>query len=60
MYTTLIKSTPYLLILIGLLLLFFLGMALQAGVCQLLGIVMVIEKLWPEKWEADKKKKLEL
>lgn len=51
------KSTPYLLILLGLLLLFYMGMAIPAGVCLLLGIVMVFEYIWPEEWEADKKKK---
>lgn len=42
---------PYLLILLGLFLLFFLGQALVAGVFILLGIVIVIEKKWPEQWE---------
>lgn len=50
------RMLPYLLILIGLILLFFVDQAIPAGVCFLLGIVMVIEKIWPEEWEADKKR----
>ena len=53
MSPTLIKLLPYLLILFGLLLLFFIGQAEAAGVCLLLGIVMVILQIWPEKWGAD-------
>ncbi len=44
------KGLPYLLILFGLLLLFILGQAIPAGVCFLIGIVMIIEGFWPEKW----------
>ena len=46
------KLYPYLLILLGLFLLFFIGQAEVAGVCLLIGIVMVIESIWPEEWEA--------
>lgn len=53
MNTTLKKLSPFLLILLGLLLLFFIGQAEAAGVCLLLGIVMVILQIWPEKWGAD-------
>lgn len=53
MNTTLKKLSPFLLILLGLLLLFFIGQAKAAGVCLLLGIVMVILQIWPEKWGAD-------
>ena len=53
MNTTLKKLSPFLLILLGLLLLFFIGKAEAAGVCLLLGIVMVILQIWPEKWGAD-------
>ncbi len=56
MNTTLKNLSPYLLILFGLLVLFFMGMAEVAGICLLIGIVMVIESIWPEKWEADKLK----
>lgn len=49
------KASPYLLILLGLFLLFYMGMAIPAGVCLLLGIVMIIEQIWPEEWEAEKK-----
>lgn len=48
------KFYPYLLILLGLLILFIIGQPTIAGVCLLLGIVMVLESIWPEKWEADK------
>ena len=50
------KSLPYLLILLGLCLLFFMDQAPAAGVCLLLGIVMIILQIWPEKWEAEKQK----
>ena len=48
------KLSPYLIILLGLFLLFFLGQAEASGVCMLMGIVMVIESIWPEKWDANK------
>lgn len=44
------KFYPYLLILLGLFLLFFVGKAEVAGVCILIGVVMIIESIWPEKW----------
>lgn len=50
MNTRLKNSSPYLLILLGLLLLFFVGQAVLADVCFLLGIVMIILRIWPEKW----------
>lgn len=60
MNTALKKTTPFLLLLLGLFMLFMMGNVMIAGVCILLGIVMVIERIWPEKWEADKNKKQEL
>ena len=48
MNPTLKKFSPYLLILFGLFLLFFINQAIPAGVCLLIGIVMVIENIWPE------------
>lgn len=54
------KTSPYLLILLGLFLLLWMGQAPTAGVCLVIGIVMIIEKIWPEEWEADKKKELKL
>lgn len=51
------KLLPYLVLLVGLFLLFYMGMAVYAGVFLLLGIVMVIESIWPEEWETEKKKK---
>lgn len=53
MTPTLIKILPYLLVLFGLLLLFFIGQAIPAGVCFLIGIVMIEERKWPEKWGQD-------
>ena len=53
------KLYPYLLILFGLFLLFIIGQAEVAGVCIIIGIVMFMEKIWPEDWEADKLKKHE-
>lgn len=50
------KFYPYLIILFGLFVLFFIGYAPVAGVCLLLGIVMIIESKWPEEWETDKKR----
>ncbi len=55
MNMTLKKLSPCLLILLGLFLLFYLGQAEAAGVCVLVGIVMVIESIWPEKWGEKKK-----
>lgn len=55
MNTALKKLSPYLLILFGLLLLFFIKQPEAAGVCILVGIVMIIESIWPEKWEAEKR-----
>lgn len=49
---------PYLLILLGLLILLIIGIAPVAGVCFLIGIVMILEQKWPEQWEADKNKSL--
>ena len=60
MNTALKKLTPFLLILLGLFVLMLMGNVIVAGVCLLFGIVMVIERIWPEKWEADKNKKQEL
>lgn len=54
MNPTLKKSLPYFLILLGLSLLFYMEMAPVAGVCFLLGIVIIIEKIWPEKWGTEK------
>jgi len=49
------KVFPYLLILLGILLLLFGGQPIPAGVCFLIGIVMVLERIWPEKWGPDEK-----
>ena len=47
------KVIPYLLILIGFLLLLYINMPIPAGIFFLLGIVMIIEAIWPEKWGTD-------
>ncbi len=47
------KIFPYLLILLGILLLLFLGQPIPAGVCFLIGVVVIIERIWPEKWGTD-------
>lgn len=46
------KYYPYLLILLGLFLLLWMNQAPAVGVCLLLGIVIVFEQIWPEKWDA--------
>ncbi len=51
------KLSPYFLILLGLFVLFIVGKAEVAGVCLLIGIVMVFESIWPEEWETEKRKK---
>lgn len=40
----------------GLFLLFWMNQAPAAGVFLTLGIVMILERIWPERWEADKRK----
>lgn len=47
------KYSPYLIILFGLFVFLFIGQAAVAGGCFLIGIVMIIERIWPEKWETD-------
>lgn len=56
MNTSLKKLSPYFFILFGLFVLFFIGLVPVAGACLLLGIVMMIERKWPEEWETDKKR----
>lgn len=41
---------PCFLILLGLFILFFISQPIPAGIFLLLGIVMIIEQIWPEKW----------
>ncbi len=48
------KLYPFLLLFFGLFILFIVGQPIVAGVCILLGIVMIFESIWPEKWLADK------
>lgn len=55
MNTTLKTTSPYILVLLGLLLLFLVGQAVLAGVCFLFGIIMILERIWPEKWGEEKK-----
>jgi len=44
------KNAPILLVLLGIFLLFFMGQPIPAGICFLIGIVMIIDKIWPEEW----------
>lgn len=53
MNASLERFFPYLLILLGMLLLFFVEQPLAAGVCFQFGIVMIILRIWPEKWDAE-------
>ena len=53
MKSTFKTLSPLCLIILGLILLFFVGQPIPAGVCFLIGIVMIIEKIWPEKWGVD-------
>ncbi len=53
MKSTFKTLSPLCLIILGLILLFFVGQPIPAGVCFLIGIVMIIEKIWPEKWGID-------
>ena len=46
---------PIVFLFLGLFLLFFIGMAMPSGICFTLGIVMLIERQWPEKWGAEHK-----
>ena len=50
------RLSPLLLIFLGLILLFWIGQAIPAGACLLVGIVIIVESIWPEKWDADNKK----
>ena len=53
MNSTLKKLSPYILILLGLLIFLVINQPIVAGVCLVIGIVMIILQIWPEKWEAD-------
>lgn len=54
-----LKILPYLLILLGLFILFMIQQPIAAGICLLFGIIMIFEQIWPEKWEADSKNRKE-
>lgn len=41
---------PYLIILFGLFVLLLIQQPIVSGVCFLVGIVMIFERIWPEKW----------
>ena len=41
------KASPYLVLLLGLFSLFYLGKVYVAGVLIILGIVMILERFWP-------------
>ncbi len=44
------KLLPYLFILLGLLLLGYLEQHFPAGVCFVIGIVLILNRIWPETW----------
>ena len=48
----LVKWTPLLIIFLGVFLLFILKQAEVAFVCFFFGIVIIIERIWPEKWDS--------
>lgn len=51
----LMKDMPWLLIVFGFLILnMFHGYVALS--CMLIGIVMLVERVWPEKWESDKRR----
>lgn len=54
MNTTLKKLSPILVLLFGVFLLLIIGQAEMSGVFILLGVVMIILRIWPEKWDAEK------
>ena len=56
MNSNLKKSTPCLLIVLGLFLLFLINQPILAGACFMICIVIILENIWPEEWEADKEK----
>ena len=56
MNTVLKKLSPYLVILLGMFTLFFIGQAEVAFGCFILGIILIIERFWPEKWGEDSRK----
>ncbi len=45
-----VKLLPYLLILFGFLVLSITNIGLVAGVIIMIGILMLLERIWPEKW----------
>ena len=49
-----IQFLPYLIIIWGLFLLIKMNQPIPAGVCFLLGLVVIIERIWPEKWGGKK------
>ncbi len=50
------KHSPYLLVLLGLILLFLMDQPIPAGVCFLIGFTLMLECIWPEKWGTAGKK----
>lgn len=42
-----IKALPYILLLVGLITLFVVGNVYVSGVCITLGIVIILERIWP-------------
>ncbi len=53
MNKTLKKTLPFLLILLSMFLLFFAIQPIPACICLLIGIVIMVEKRWPENWDTN-------
>lgn len=52
MKTSFKKASPFLLIFLGILVLLILNLASIAGILILIGIVIIIERIWPEEWDS--------
>lgn len=48
------KIVPFLLIVFGFLILINIKEPISAGACILVGIIMIVESIWPEKWGIEK------
>ena len=44
------KLIPFFILFLGLFLIFIFDQTIPAGICFLIGIVMIIDNVWPEKW----------
>ena len=48
-----IKGLPWFFVLFGLFFLLLINIPIASGACLLLGITILLERIWPEQWEAD-------